>query len=153
MNKPSARSNFDVCIKETVTFSRGDLILNEEARVTSIVLEVGMTREAVDKCRVKRVLIDTGATKNILYFKCFKKMGMNDSHIKPSSMVIESFTAHKIKIKGTVRINVTLGLDRCTREEEIKFYVVEIDSPRTTPYWGPPLMHLSSSSFLCPTNK
>lgn len=45
-----------------ITFSSGD-ILNDEARVTPIVLEVGMTREGIDKCRVKRVLVDTGATK------------------------------------------------------------------------------------------
>lgn len=88
-----------------------------------------MTREGVDKCRVKRVLIDTRATKNILYFKYFKEMGMNDSHLKPSNMVLYGFTTHKINVKGTVRINVvTLGSDSCTREEELKFYIVDIDS-------------------------
>lgn len=103
--------------------------MNEEARVTSIVLEVGMTQEGVDKCRVKRVLIDTRATKNILYFKCFKEMEMNDSHLKPSNIVLEGFTTHKISVKGTIRINVTLGSNSCTREEELKFYIVDIDFP------------------------
>lgn len=67
-----------------ITFSSGD-ILNDEARVTPIVLEVGMTREGIDKCRVKRVLVDTGATKNIIYYKCFKEIGMNDSHVNPAT--------------------------------------------------------------------
>lgn len=114
---------------EPITFFKKDLMLNEEARVTPIVFEVGMIREGVDKCRVKRVLIDPGDTKNILYFKCFKEMGMNDNHLKPNNMVLEGFTAHKINWKEIVRIKVTLGSDTYTKEEEISFYVVDIDFP------------------------
>lgn len=50
-------------LQEVVTFSKGDFILNKEARVTPIMLKVGMTWEGVEMCKVKRVLIDTGATK------------------------------------------------------------------------------------------
>lgn len=88
-----------------------------------------MTRQEIDKCRVKRVLIDTGAMKNIIYYKCFKEMGMNNSHLKPRRMVLEGFTAHKISVKGTVKVKVTLGSDTHLWKEEIKFYVVDIDSP------------------------
>lgn len=56
-------------------------------------------------------------------------MGMNNSHLKHNNMVLEGFTAHKISVKGTVKMNVTLGADDWTRTEEIKFYVVDIDSP------------------------
>lgn len=54
---------------------------------------------------------------------------MNDSQLKPINMILEGFTAHKINVKGAVKIKVMLGSDTCTREEEIKFYVVDIDSP------------------------
>lgn len=70
-------------------------MLNEEARVTSIALDVCMTRKGIDKCQVKRVFIDIEATKNIFYFKCFKKMGMNDSHLKPNNMVLEGLPLTK----------------------------------------------------------
>lgn len=129
LSKPTLRPNLKVRFKESKTFSKGDLVLNKEARVTPIVLKVGMMREGVDKCRVMRVLIDTKATKSILYFKCFKEMEMNDSHLKSSNMVLEGFTAHKINVKGIVKISVTLGSDNCTQEEELKFYVIDIDSP------------------------
>lgn len=56
-------------------------------------------------------------------------MRMNDSHLKPNNKVLECFSAHKTNVKGTIKINVTLGLDTYTREEEIKFYVVDINSP------------------------
>lgn len=56
-------------------------------------------------------------------------MEMNNSHLKLSNMVLEGFTAQKINFKGTIKISVTLGSDNCTREEELKFCVIDIDSP------------------------
>lgn len=44
-------------------------------------------------------------------------------------MVLEGFTTHKISVKGTTKIHVTLGTDGNTQSEELKFYVVGIDSP------------------------
>lgn len=76
-----------------------------------------MTLEEVDKCTVKRVL-DTGATKNIIYLKYFKEMRMNGNHLKTSSMVLEGFTEHKIHVKGTVRMQVTLGTDDQMKTKE-----------------------------------
>lgn len=99
-----------------------------ELKSNPIVLEVGMTMKDIERCRVKRILVDTGASKNILYYMCFKEMGLNDHHLKPNSMVLERFTAHKIHVKRTVCLNVTLGTEENTRTEEIKFYVVDVDS-------------------------
>lgn len=96
-------------------------MLNEEARVTPIILEVGITQQGIDKCKVKRMLIDSRATKNILYFKCFKEMGMHEIHLKPSAMVFEGFTTYKIPINGTVRIKGTLESDERMRTKEVNF--------------------------------
>lgn len=73
--KPNPRPNVNVSLQEAVTFSKGGLILNEEARVTPIVLKVGMTQEGVDKCKVKRVLIDTGAKKTSVTSNISRKWG------------------------------------------------------------------------------
>lgn len=75
MNKSNPRSNFEISLKEIITFSSGDPILNEEVRVAPIVLEVDMTQKGVDKCTVKRDLVDTDATRNILYSSALKKWG------------------------------------------------------------------------------
>lgn len=48
--------------------------------------------------------------------------------MKPRNLVLEGFTTHKISVKGTVRVNITLGTDSYTQDEELKFYVVDIDS-------------------------
>lgn len=102
---------FDRLSHELITISYQDMELNEEVQITPIILEVGITAKGIYKCRVRRVLIDTCATKNIFYYKCFKEMGMEDTHFKPSNMALEEFTMHKIRVKGTIKINVTLGSD------------------------------------------
>lgn len=43
LNKPSLRPHYNIHCQEVVSFSKDDLVLNEEARVTLIVLEVAMT--------------------------------------------------------------------------------------------------------------
>lgn len=54
---------------------------------------------------------------------------MNGSLLKQINMVLKGFMTHKISVKETVNIHVTLGTDDCTHKEELKFYVVDIDSP------------------------
>lgn len=120
---------YELTKREVISFSDEEHLHNEEAKVTPIVLDLRMTREGIDKCMVKRVLVDTEATKEILYFKCFKEIGMIDSHLKLSIMVLEGFTTHKIPVKGTVRMQVTLGCEEKILTEEIKFYLVDVGSP------------------------
>lgn len=96
--------HFDRLYHEPITFSDQDLELNEEAQINPIILEVGMAPKGIDKYRVRRVLIDTDETKNILYYTCFKEMGVEDEHLKPSNMVLEGFTTHKIGVKGIAGI-------------------------------------------------
>lgn len=44
-------------------------------------------------------------------------------------MVLDGFTAHKIHVKGTVKMQVSIGTNERIRTEEIKFYMVDINSP------------------------
>lgn len=89
--------------REAISFSNKELEHNEEAKITLIVFEVRMIRDEINKWAVRRVLVDTGATKNIMYLQCFKKMGLEDDHLKASKMVLEGFTTHKIPIKWKSR--------------------------------------------------
>lgn len=79
-------------------------------------------------------------------------MGMHNSHLKPSNMVLEGFTAQKICVKGTVRINVTLGSYACSREAEVKFYVVDVDFPYNA-ILGTPTHSTFELSYQLSTNR
>lgn len=72
-------------------------------------------------------LVDTGATKNIMCLRCFKEMGLKDDHRKPNGMVLEGFSTHKVHVKDTARMQVTLEDGKQLRTEEIKLYVVDLD--------------------------
>lgn len=112
-----------------ITFSRTELAANIKFHTNPLAREAIMTTRRIEKCKIQRLLVDTGASKNIMYYNCFKEMGLSDHHLKPSSMVIEEFIAHTIVVKGTIKLMVTMGVDEKTRTEEVKFYIVDIDSP------------------------
>lgn len=78
---------------------------------------------------MKTVLVNTGAGKDILYYRCFKAIGLGDSHLTPCRTQLEGFTEDTVTAKGTVTLKVTLGTRKCYRIEDITFLAIEIPSP------------------------
>lgn len=72
--------------------------------------------------------MDTRASSNILYYHCFREMGLGDPLMKPTPMKLEVFTTHKITTKGTIVLNVTVGSWSTLRIEELHFYVLDNQS-------------------------
>ena len=58
---------------------------------------------------VKRVLVDNGASVDILSYDAFIKMGYTDAQLTPSDMPIYGFNGVESKIEGTIRLPVTIG--------------------------------------------
>lgn len=79
-------------------------------------------------------------------------MDMNDSHLKLSIIILEGFTTHKIPVKGTTKMQITLGDEEMLWTEEVNFYVVDIDSPYNL-ILGTPFMQPLISSFPHPINR
>lgn len=69
-----------------------------------------MIVRGLEQFKIKMLLVDTGASKNILYYNCFKEMGLSDHHRKPSTMVLESFTTPKILVKMDHKITCHYGV-------------------------------------------
>lgn len=67
LNKTYVIPEYEHIEKEVITFSRTELAPADELKSNSIVLEAGMTMKGIDKYRVKWIMVDTGATRNILY--------------------------------------------------------------------------------------
>lgn len=113
--------------KEMVTFSRSELAPTSELKSNPIVIEAIFHFPGHDKCLVKRLLVDFDASKNVLFYKCFKEMGLASIQLVPSSTKLEDFTTHKVEVKGTIKLEVTLGSSVNIRREWIKFHVVDVD--------------------------
>ena len=58
---------------------------------------------------VHRILIDTGATSNLMYYSALKAMGLTIEHLIPSSVTLVGFSGEKTKSLGTIKLSVTLG--------------------------------------------
>ena len=90
--------------EKKITFSRKELVTNPAVMEQPISLTAG-----IDCCDVRRVLVDTGATKDILYYECFRKLQLSEAHLQPYPGKLEGFTNHKVSVKGTITLEVTLG--------------------------------------------
>jgi hypothetical protein len=80
--------------------------------------------------RFSKVLIDNGSSINIMYWDTMQKLGIKENMLEPSQT-----TFHDIVPKlscapmGKIRIDVMFGnWDNC-RVENLKFEVVDLDSP------------------------
>lgn len=52
--------------KETITFSRSELAPTSDVQLNPLVIKATLQLSGIDKCLVKRLLVDTGASKNVL---------------------------------------------------------------------------------------
>lgn len=92
-----------------ISFSTMKLAPITEQKLNLVILDVTFTTPAIEKFLVQRVPIDTRASSNVLYYHCFKEMGIGDQFMKPTSMKLEGLTTHKVVTKETVVLYVTLG--------------------------------------------
>ena len=60
---------------------------------------------------VKRVLIDGGASVDILLHEAFSKMECNDSQLTPSDMPFYSFNGVEIEVEGIIQLPMNMGQD------------------------------------------
>ena len=66
-------------------------------------------RMRINKYNIGRVLIDTGASRDILYYHTLVEMKMSEAHLTPYAGLLEGFTNHTIHVKGTIDFDVTIG--------------------------------------------
>lgn len=75
---------------------------------------------------------------DILYYKCFRDMGLGEEMLRPTLMKLEVFTTHKVLTKGVMILNVTLGTSLSSQTEEVEFYVVDVQLVYDTIMSTPP---------------
>lgn len=70
--------------------------------------------------------MDSGASSNILYYQCFRVMGLVEEMLRPASLKLEDFTTDKVPTKGIMVLNVTLGTGLLSQSKEVEFYVMDV---------------------------
>ncbi|KAK1363262.1 hypothetical protein POM88_038823 [Heracleum sosnowskyi] len=74
---------------------------------------------------VHRVFVDTGSSVNILYYGTYKKMGFLDKELTQGTTHIYGFTGDSVRVKGTIRLPLTLGEGTLSATQVFDFLVVD----------------------------
>ncbi|RWW58581.1 hypothetical protein BHE74_00034536 [Ensete ventricosum] len=77
---------------------------------------------------VKRVMIDTGSSTDILYFDAFQKLGLTDKDLVTLTSTLTWFTGDFISPLGATMILVTFGGEPRSKTIMVSFMVVKLPS-------------------------
>ena len=106
-----------------IGFSRSELPLDPVSSEEPLIITA-----RIDNCEMTRVLVDTGAAKNVLYYKTFKEMGLPDTMLRPYPGRLEGFTNHKVEVKGEVDLSTELGERDLRTKGTVTFSVIDLVS-------------------------
>ncbi|KAJ4818482.1 Pol-polyprotein [Rhynchospora pubera] len=82
----------------------------------------------INGIRVKRILVDTGSSADVMYFDALKRMGLGKYPLQPMTTSLVGFTGDKLKPLGTVDLDVSFGDAPRTVVSSIRFIVVDAPS-------------------------
>ncbi|KAL8134681.1 hypothetical protein AgCh_009636 [Apium graveolens] len=74
---------------------------------------------------VKRVLVDNGASVDILLQDAFLRMGYNDSQLTPTDMPIYGFAGVECPVEGIIKLPTTIGTEPRQATQMLDFVVME----------------------------
>ncbi|XP_026396361.1 uncharacterized protein LOC113290995 [Papaver somniferum] len=117
-----ARDGEDDKLAEPITFSVIDVPMNGQAHGDPLVITL-----LIEKLGVKRILVESVSSVEVLFYDTFKRMELSDDILIPSTYRIYGFNETVTVPKGEVTLKVSDGegyLDTLTT-----FYVVDFVSP------------------------
>lgn len=115
--------------EEVIRFVDSELATTRVHVEQPLVITATIRQLDVGKFDVRRVLIDTGASRDILYYPCYKALGLSDAHLTLYGGQLEGFSNHKVGVKGTNKMQVTLKDEGLSKIEDVHFMVMDLTSP------------------------
>ncbi|KAJ1704265.1 hypothetical protein LUZ63_004044 [Rhynchospora breviuscula] len=82
----------------------------------------------INGVRVRRILVDTGSSADVIYFEALKKMGLAKYPLRPMTTSLVGFTGDKIQPMGTIDLDVSYGESPRTVVASVRFIVVNAPS-------------------------
>ncbi|XP_043717519.1 uncharacterized protein LOC122665435 [Telopea speciosissima] len=73
---------------------------------------------------VHRVLIDTGASVDLMSLDAYRQFGFGNDALKPKGTSLHGFSGGSATIKGSIDLLVTFGQTPCQTKIQVKFMVV-----------------------------
>ncbi|XP_065026119.1 uncharacterized protein LOC135650573 [Musa acuminata AAA Group] len=76
--------------------------------------------------QVRRIMVDTGSSADILYFDAFQKLGLPRDSMKPILSVLTGFTGDSISPLGAITLPLTLGAPPKSKTVMTTFLVIDL---------------------------
>nr|GMD34255.1 uncharacterized protein LOC109156529 [Ipomoea batatas] len=110
-----------VC-REPITFTYEDLSLGAGPHRDALVIAM----DIVDTV-VRRILVDTSSSVNVLYLDTFKKLRLDRDVLRPVMTPLMGFTGYSIEAEGSIKLLVELGTYPDVKIMEMEFVVVQLE--------------------------
>ncbi|GKV53008.1 hypothetical protein SLEP1_g59558, partial [Rubroshorea leprosula] len=111
-----------------------------------------VTSVTINNCEVQRVLVDTGSAPDIMYFHCFKSLGLDPALLQRYDGPIYEFNNQPVPVEGVLTMNVAFGSGRSYVTPSVRFLVVKMASSFNVVIGRPTLTEIRavvSQSHLC----
>ncbi|XP_065050275.1 uncharacterized protein LOC135680323 [Musa acuminata AAA Group] len=79
-----------------------------------------------DDALMRRIMVDTGSSADILYFDAFQKLGLARENLSPMCSALTGFTGDSISPLGAVTLPLTLGTPPKSKTVMTTFLVVDL---------------------------
>ncbi|KAL0361939.1 UNVERIFIED_CONTAM: Retrovirus-related Pol polyprotein from transposon [Sesamum radiatum] len=121
---------------------RGINYPHEEALVVSVV---------VSNIEVRRILVDSGSSVDILFEATFQKMGMKREDLTPKETTLMGFEGSTTRALGEITLPVSLGEEPRIKTVMVRFLVVDTSYPSYNIILGRPALNAIEAviSTLC----
>ncbi|GAV65292.1 hypothetical protein CFOL_v3_08807, partial [Cephalotus follicularis] len=110
--------------EEVITFSEADYegvrLPHDDPVVVTLLVEL---------FTMKRILIDSGSSTDILYKHAFDQLRIPAEQLKPVKTPLVGFTGETIHPLGSINLSVVAGTVPCQTQVEMTFMVVDTPSP------------------------
>ncbi|GKV26785.1 hypothetical protein SLEP1_g36020 [Rubroshorea leprosula] len=106
----------------------------------------------INNCEVQRVLVDTESAPDIMYFHCFKSLGLDPALLQKYDGPIYGFNNQPVPVEGVLTLHVAFGSGRTYVTHSVQFLVVKMASSFNIVIGRPTLTEIRavvSQSHLC----
>ncbi|XP_064944590.1 uncharacterized protein LOC135627573 [Musa acuminata AAA Group] len=80
----------------------------------------------IANAQVRRIMVDTGSSADILYFDAFQKLGLARESVRPMYSALTGFTGDSISPLGSITLPLTLGAPPRSKTVMTTFLVVDL---------------------------
>ncbi|GAU20758.1 hypothetical protein TSUD_239520 [Trifolium subterraneum] len=121
------KSRFEICsVRSLILPHTLEISFNPDAREIlphdddPLVIQVEILN-----CDVKRVLIDSGSSADILYWDAYKAMHLSDEQLNPYSGTLVGFTGEQVDVMGYITLYTTFGEDENAKTVKVRYLGVK----------------------------